>query len=200
MQEPITVLTNLPILLFSLYAFLSLLIKNKLNFTPTFIYSLFFLFLLIMSLCGTLFHINNSYFYALQQYGTMIAGGLLSTTFALATIFDNFENQLSIKIGAIPFIFLVIYLFNFNINSFLPFIFLQLANIVIVLLVYAKNIRTKKAILIYTACVIFVIAGIIQTQAFKTSIFNHNDIFHIISLISAIFLYKGITLIEQLKA
>ena len=189
MQEPITVLTNLPILLFSLYAFLSLLIKNK--SIPTLLYSLFFFFLFLMTLFGTLFHINNTYFSPIQQYGTMVVGGLLSTSLAFAALFDNFKTKPAMSLSIIPLLLLVIYFFTFNIGYFLPFLILQLANILLVIFSYSKNPKSQKSRLIYTASFLFIIAGLIQALGIKLYVLNHNDIFHLVSIIPIVLVYKA---------
>jgi hypothetical protein len=189
-QEPITFLTDLPILLFSAYCFISLA-KSPRTLSQAFFTAAFFC-VALMSLFGALYHINNSHFYLIQKYGTMITGGLLSTSLALAGIFDNFIPPTTLVFACLPLISLLIYFSTLNHNSFLPFIFLQFFNIAILFLAYFKNLPRKKSILIYLAGIAFIAAGIIQTQSFHFFMFNHNDVFHLISLLSIALLYSAI--------
>ena len=187
-QEPIMALTNLPILIFSLYCFCSLGRKPS----PTSFFALPFLLLALMTLCGTLYHINNNTFFALQKYGTMILGGLFGASLALAALFDNFKPVTARLLSVIPLASLIIYLPAIRNDSFLPFILLLLFNILIIFLAYLKGFPGKKTIYIYGACAAFVLAGFIQTQPLKFLVFNNNDLFHLVSLISIALLYLGL--------
>jgi len=192
-QEPSTVLTNLLLLIFSLFCFSSLARKFSKSNLSQFFFALFFLLLAIMALCGTLYHINNSFFSLAQKYGTMITGGLLSTCLALAALFDNLKPKTALTLAACPLAFLIFYFSSIQLNSFSAFIFLQLANIVIVVLAYLKNYRSKKLALIYSACVTFIIASYVQAQNFEFFSLNHNDVFHLLSLLAVYLLYKAVS-------
>jgi len=187
-QEPITVLTNLPILIVSFYCFYSLCRKPS-RASP---FALPFLFLALMTLCGTLYHINNDIFFPLQKYGTMIFGGLFGAFLALAALFDNFKPATARLLSIFPLASLIIYLPAIRNDSFLPFILLLLFNILIIFLAYLKGFPGKKALCIYGACAAFILAGFIQTQPLKLLIFNNNDLFHLVSLISIALLYVGL--------
>jgi hypothetical protein len=188
-QEPITVLTNLPILIFSLYCFNSLRRKPS----RASLFALPFLFLALMTLCGTLFHINNATLMPLQKYGTMIFGGLFGASLALAALFDNFKPGTARLLSIFPLASLIIYLPAIRNDSFLPFILLLLFNILIIFIAYLKSFPGKKTLFIYGACAAFILAGFIQTQPLKLLVFNNNDLFHLISLISVALLYIGLS-------
>jgi hypothetical protein len=187
-QEPITVLTNLPILIFSLYCFYSLYRKPS----GASLFALPFLFLALMTLCGTLFHINNATLMPLQKYGTMIFGGLFGASLALAAIFDNFRPGPARLLSVFPFAALILYLPAIRNDSFLPFILLLLFNILIIFIAYLKSFPSKKAMFIYGACAAFILAGFVQTQPLKLLVFNNNDLFHLVSLTSIALLYAGL--------
>jgi hypothetical protein len=186
-QEPVTVLTNLPILFISIFCFLAL--RNK---SQSFLFAMSFLFLFLMSFCGMLYHTNSSTFLLSQKYGTMIFGGLFSVSLALAALFDNFRPKIAIIISGLPLAFLIFYLFTIGLDSFMSFIALQFSNIAIILVAYAKGLPGKKSVFIYLSCLTFILAGFVQTQDYRFLFFNHNDIFHVISLLSVFLLYFAV--------
>ncbi|MFA4844223.1 MAG: hypothetical protein WC632_04640 [Candidatus Margulisiibacteriota bacterium] len=187
-QEPITVLTNLPILIFSLYCFNSLRQKPS----PASLFAASFLFLALMTLCGTLYHINNYTFFTLQKYGTMIFGGLFSASLGLAALFDNFKPKTARVLAGLPIASFIFYLLAIRNNSFLPFILLQLFNILIIFFAYLQGWPGRKTLFIYGACLAFILAGLVQTQPVKFLAFNNNDLFHIVALASIALLYLGL--------
>ena len=191
-QEPITALTNLFLLVFSLYAFCSLIPNVKHNWPSTLFYLFFFLFTAGMSFFGALFHTNNVAFYDLQKYGTMITGGFLSASLALAGIFDNFNKKVAILWSLLPICLTIIYFATIPLNSFLPFIILQFTNIILVVFAYSRTAPNRKTSLIYAACGIFLAAGTIQTQGTQLFFLNHNDIFHLLSLLALAIIFKAI--------
>ena len=122
----------------------------------------------------------------------MIAGGLFSASLAIAALFDTLSADSAKKFTLFPLALLIAYLFTIGSDSFLPFIILQSAAILTLFAAYSKQFPSRKAILIYAAGLIFVAAGVIQTLPIKFFVFNNNDVFHSISLLSIGLLYKGI--------
>ncbi|MBI5699335.1 hypothetical protein HZC35_03370 [Candidatus Saganbacteria bacterium] len=139
-----------------------------------------------------LYHINNSTFLFSQKYGTLIFGGLFSASLALAALFDNFRPKIALTLSGLPLSFLLFYFSTIRFNSFTPFIIMQFSSIAIILIAYARGLPGKKSILIYSSSLIFILAGAIQTQNIRFLIFNHNDIFHIIALLSVFLLYQAV--------
>lgn len=122
----------------------------------------------------------------------MIFGGFLSASLALGALLDNFKARTALILAAFPLAALLLYFLSIGQNSFAPFIFLQFTTIGLAITAYSLNFRAPKSVLIYLTCAAFILAGIIQFCDFQFMIFNHNDLFHLISLVSITLLYSAV--------
>lgn len=122
----------------------------------------------------------------------MIFGGIFSASLAIAALYDTLSADSAGKFSLFPLALLTAYLFTIGYDSFLPFIILQFSNILMIMFVYLRRFPSRKTLFIYGACLVFILAGFLQTQPIQVLVFNNNDVFHMVALGSIALLYGGI--------
>ena len=193
--------TDILLLLVGVYYFVKLL--GKRDYRPAAVFFLiFFLSASAATVCGTLFHINRKMFFSVQWYGTMFLGGIVCSSLSLAAIFDNFKARtawlLTVPILMIAAIYYYVSFFVAK-ASFLPFVAFQLLSVIILMAAYLKQLNTNKTKNTFMAGFSSILAGLVEIPQFNVLVFNQDDIFHFLSIITLYFIYKTAAMHEDVR-
>jgi len=195
-DRPVIVILDSLLCLSVIYYFYQIRKKPMAPSAALIIYQLGFIAAFITAFFGVLYHINHAYFFTLERYGTMFAGGVLFSILVMAAFFDNFPPQKAVALSVLPLFYLVIYtIFIFNKDYlFTYFVYLAFSDLALIFLAYSNRYKEISTIIIYSAYIIFVIAGFFAAFDFNVWFTTSEELFHLLATLTVFLIYLGIDL------